>query len=213
MRSGPNWLYTAMALAGGFLGGIAALEVAPGVAAAARRTHVMRAERFELTAPNGSKRAVLEVTPRGMADLVMFDGKGRDRAEFRVANDGGASIGFYGENGERRVLVGESPSSRNGIAIYSNNGRQMLAALTVAQDNQASLTLYDPNTGRARAGLGTAANGSPALVLFDQNGKDRAELHVTATGKPGLALANADGKTVAGLPEKAVAQEARQPQQ
>ena len=48
------------------------------------------------------------------------------------------------------------------------------------------MTLYDPNTGKARAGLGTASNGSPALVLFDQNGSDRAEIHVKPNGKPGI---------------------------
>ena len=62
------------------------------------------------------------------------------------------------------------------------------------------MTLYDPNTGVARVGLGVAANGEPALALFDQHGRDRAELHVNAQGKPGLALADEAGKTVAGLP-------------
>ncbi len=70
-------------------------------------------------------------------------------------------------------------------------------------DNQASLTLYDSNIGRARAGLGVAAGGSPALVLFDPEGRDRAELHVTKNGKPGLALADENGKSIAGLPEQA----------
>jgi hypothetical protein len=211
MRSGRNWLYAVMALTGGFLGGIVALELAPGVAIAAHRTHLVRADQFELTGPDGSKRAVLEVSPRGMADLAMLDGKGRDRAEFRVAKDGGASIGFYDENGSRRVLVGEAPSGRNGIAVYGANGKQ-LASLTVAEDNQASLTLYDQSTGRARAGLGVAANGSPALVLFDQRGKDRAELHVDANGKPGLALANENGKSIAGLPASAAPIEQQQQQ-
>jgi hypothetical protein len=62
------------------------------------------------------------------------------------------------------------------------------------------VTLYDNKTGFARAGLGLAADGAPALVLFDQSGKDRAELHVTSAGKPGLALADENGKSMAGLP-------------
>ena len=94
------------------------------------------------------------------------------------------------------------------MAIYGNNGRQM-AGFTVAEDNQSSVTLYDPANGRARVGLGVAASGEPALVLFDQNGRDRAELHVTVTGKPGLALADESGKTMAGLP----VQEPQPPQQ
>jgi hypothetical protein len=72
------------------------------------------------------------------------------------------------------------------------------------------LTLYDPNTGRARVGLGVAANGSPALVLFDQKGNDRAELNINSKGKPGLALADENGKTIAGLPAEITAQAQQQ---
>jgi hypothetical protein len=75
-----------------------------------------------------------------------------------------------------------------------------MAAFTVADDNASSVTLYDPDTGRARVGLGVTSTGEPALVLFDENGHDRAEMHVHADGKPGLALADESGKSVAGLP-------------
>ena len=200
-----NWPYLTLALVSGFLGGVVAIELAPTVATAAHRSnrhHVVRANKFELTGADGAKRAILEVTPRDVADLAMFDGNGHDRAEFRVAKDGAASVGFYDDNGARRVMVGESPTGRNGIALYGTNGRQMLAGFTVSPDNQASLTLYDPKTGRARIGLGVASNGSPAMVLFDQNGKDRVEVHVTTEGKPGLALADKDGKTIAALPQQ-----------
>jgi hypothetical protein len=135
----------------------------------------------------------------------MFDGSGRDRAEFRVAQDGGASVGFYDEHGSRRVLVGEATQGRDGIAIYGSNGIQ-LASLTATDDNQAALTLYDPRNGRARVGVGVAANGSPAVALFDQNGKDRAELNINSKGKPGLAFADESGKTIAGLPAEASGQ-------
>lgn len=73
----------------------------------------------------------------------------------------------------------------------------------MAEDNQASLTLFDPNTGMARAGLGAASSGSPALVLFDEAGRDRVELHVKPDGKLGVALADENGKSIAGLPERA----------
>lgn len=205
MTIGRKWLYAAMALTGGFLGGVAAMEFAPGVAIAAHQTRMLRAEQFELVDNSGSKRAVLKVTARGMADLMMFDGSGRDRAEFRVAQDGGASVGFYDEHGSRRVLVGEATQGRNGIAIYGSNGDQ-LAGLTATSDNQVNLTLYDPNTGRARVGIGVAANGSPAVVLFDQKGNDRAELNINSKGKAGLALADENGKTIAGLPAESTTQ-------
>jgi hypothetical protein len=107
------------------------------------------------------------------------------------------------------VLVGEATQGRNGIAIYGSNGDQ-LAGLTATSDNQANLTLYDPNTGRARVGIGVAANGSPAVVLFDQKGNDRAELNINSKGKAGLALADENGKTIAGLPAEATGQAQQQ---
>jgi hypothetical protein len=118
-----------------------------------------------------------------------------------VAKDGAAAIGFYDRGGLRRVLVGEAVDGKNGIAIYGTNGRQV-ASLATNEDNSASLTLYDPTTGRARAGLGDSSSGLPALAMFDQNGKDRVEIHVKPNGAPGLALADETGKSIAGLPQK-----------
>jgi hypothetical protein len=72
---GRKWLYSAMALTGGFLGGVAAMEFAPAVAMEAHQTRMLRAEQFELVDNSGSRRAVPKVTTRGMADLMMLDGK------------------------------------------------------------------------------------------------------------------------------------------
>jgi hypothetical protein len=54
--------------------------------------------------------------------------------------------------------------------------------------------------------LGLSADGVPALVLFDQNGKDRAELHLNASGKPGLALVDENGKSIYAPPTQGAAQ-------
>lgn len=201
MSERKNWAYAMLALGGGVLGGLVAMQLAPTVAIAARAVHTLRAERFELVDKAGSRRAVFEVSPSGMADLMLYDGAGHDRAEYRVSRDGVATLGFYDETGARRVLLGAVPGGRNGVTVYGNNGR-LLAGLTVDADNDSSVTLYDPNTGRARVGLGVATSGAPALALFDEKGRDRAELHVTVAGKPGLALADESGKSIAGLPEK-----------
>jgi hypothetical protein len=202
MAKGKNWAYAMLALGGGFLGGLVATQLAPTVADAARAAHTIRAQRFELVDKAGTRRAALEVTPSGMSDLVLYDGNGRDRAEYRVTRDGVATLGFYDAGGARRVLLGEVPVGRNGVAVYGNHGR-LLAGLTVGADDEANVTLYDAQTGRARIGLGVAATGAPALALFDEKGNDRAELHVGPTGKPGLALADETGKTIAGMPAKA----------
>ncbi|MBV8055438.1 MAG: hypothetical protein JO071_09395, partial [Deltaproteobacteria bacterium] len=116
MLNARNWLYAAIVAAGGFVGGITAMQFAPGDALAARHHNprILIAEEFQLVDRNNEKRASLQITPRGMADLMMFDGEGNDRAEFRVARDGSASLGFYDSKGTRRVLLGEAPSGRNG---------------------------------------------------------------------------------------------------
>jgi hypothetical protein len=196
------WMYAALTLIGGFLGGLVASQFTPSFAIAARDARTIKAGEFELVDAAGKRRGALQMTSAGMADLVMYDGSGRDRAEFRVTKDGVGTIGFYNDNGDRRVLIGAIPNGRNGITIYGRDNK-LLAGLTVSETNESSLTLYDPNTGRARAGLGVAAGGLPALALFDSNGKDRAELHIGANGTAGLALADESGKSIAGLPAKA----------
>jgi hypothetical protein len=200
MLNSRTWLYATVVAAGGFVGGLAALQFAPGQALAARHHNprVITAEEFDLVDRTGERRASLQVTPRGMSDLMMFDGEGNDRAEFRTARDGSSSVSFFDGKGTLRVMVGEIPG-RDGIAIYDTKGRQ-IATLQVAPDNSASLTLYDSSIGAARGGLGIASTGEPALVLFDQQGRDRLELHVLANGHPGIALADENGKSIAGLP-------------
>ena len=202
MAKTKHWAYSILALGGGFVGGLAALQFGPTVAAAAHATHTVRAEKFELVDEGDNRRGLLEVTPDGMSDLILYDGQGHDRTEYRVAHDGTASLGFFDDTGAHRVLLGEAPNGRSGVSIYGAHGR-LLAELAVDEHDEANVTLYDPNTGRARVGLGVATTGGPALALFDEKGNDRAELHVTATGKPGLAFADETGKTVAGLPIKA----------
>jgi hypothetical protein len=199
MRRERTWIYALLTLGGGMIGGIAATQIAPVAADAAWGHHTIKAESFELVDKSGTERAELEVTPTGLADLVMYDGSHHDRAELRVAKDGESTLGFYDDSGARRVLIGGAP-------VYGSN-RKLLAGLTVGENNESSLTLYDPTNGLARAGLGVASTGAPALAMFDAKGRDRAELHVGAKGKPGLALADEDGKSIAGLPQSSSAQQ------
>lgn len=211
MKDRRHWLYASLALVGGIFGGALSGHLFPpeGVAdAAARAARVIRAEKFVLVDHDGTERGVIQVTSRGVAEVSLDDNRGRARGEFRVGGDGVAAIGFNDQNGAKRVILGATPAGRNGLAIFGNNGRQ-IAGFTGAEDNQSSVTLYDPANGRARVGLGVAANGEPALVLFDQKGRDRAELHINDKGKPGLSLADETGKSISGLPM----QEPQAPQQ
>jgi hypothetical protein len=177
MKDRKHWLYAILALVGGVFGGALSGHIFPRDAeAAARAARVLKAERFVLVDRDGNERGVIQVDAKNSA-----------------------AMGFYDQKGNKRVILGETADGRDGLAIFGTNGQQM-AGFTVAEDNQSSVTLYDPANGRARVGLGVAASGEPALVLFDKNGRDRAEMHVTVNGKPGLALADEAGKTIAGLP-------------
>jgi hypothetical protein len=204
MTNRKSWLTVIVALIGGVIGGGAATMLGANNAFALRHGHHARtveAERFVLLGPNGDQRGVMRVSDKGTAALYFVDADGKERAEFRVAADGRSAVGFYDNAGRRRVIVGEGvgAADQSGIGVFSTDGAQ-IASLTSLPDGQVSLTLYDSKTGMARAGLGLGSDGAPALVLFDQGGKDRAELHLNKNGNPGLAFADASGKTISGLP-------------
>jgi hypothetical protein len=201
MTNGKPWLTIAMALIGGVLGGAAATFLGASNAFAVRHAHrarTMEAEKFVLLGRNGDERGIMRVSDKGTAALYFNDESGKERAEMKVAADGRSSVGFYDEHGHRRVIVGQGVGAgeQSGIGVFSPDGNQ-IASLSSLPNGEVSLTLYDGKTGMARAGLGLASDGTPALVLFDQNGKDRAELHLDKSGKAGLAFADESGKTVA----------------
>jgi hypothetical protein len=210
MKDGKPWLVVAVALAGGLIGGALASMFGAGNAFALRHgghAKTVEAEKFVLLGRNGDERGVIRVSDKGTAAFYLNDEGGKERAELKVAADGRASMGFYDANGAKRIVVGQGPTpdSQAGLGIFSKDGDQ-LASFSSLANGEINLTLYDHKSGLARAGLGLSADGVPALVLFDQNGKDRAELHLSASGKPGLALADENGKPVYGPPSQASAQ-------
>jgi hypothetical protein len=210
MANGKPWLTVAMALIGGVLGGAAATILGAGNAFALRHAHHTRtveADKFVLLGRNGEQRGIIRVSDKGSAGIYFNDESGKERAEMKVAADGRSSVGFYDEHGDRRVIVGQGVGAGNqsGIGVFSTDGNQ-IASLSSLPNGEVSLTLYDSKTGMARAGLGLAADGTPALALFDQNGKDRAEFHLDKSGKAGLAFADENGKTVSGLPMQSAPQ-------
>jgi hypothetical protein len=201
MKNRRTWLYGMLVLTGGFIGGALATEMVPAVAIAAKQARTIKAQQFVLVDKDGAERGAMEVTADGTADLGLMDATGRNRGEFQVTKQGTAAVALYDQHGAQRVVVGEPVAGRRGVAIYGSNGRQ-LALLSVTDNNESNLTLYDPSTGRARVGLGVTPEGEPGLALFDKNGKDRLELHIGRKGTPGIALADEGGKTIAGLPEE-----------
>jgi hypothetical protein len=95
MTRKTNWLYTTVMLTAGAAGGALMIQLAAGVAMAAKPARTLTAQRLVLTDVDGRQRIVMGVSPDGAPKMAMYDGDGRERAEFRVARDGAAAIGFY----------------------------------------------------------------------------------------------------------------------
>lgn len=210
MHNGRPWLTAVVALVGGMIGA-GTMMFGPSSALAQRRrppgARSVEAQQFVLLGPNGERRGLIYVSDKGTAAVYLNDENAKERTELKVTADGRSSLGFYDAAGNQRVVVGNGASAQGdaGIGVFSADGNQV-ATLSSTASGDVNMTLYDNKTGLARAGLGVAADGAPALVLFDHNGKDRAELHVTSAGKPGLALADENGKSMAGLPMEQPAQ-------
>ena len=208
MHVSRSWLCVCLTVTAGLVGGaISGSLWSIDVSAAARRGKTVEAERFVLVDASGRQRAALQVLPSGRVDLSMQDAKGGDSVKLGVEADGSASIGFFNPTGQRVALFGQGSDGHTELLLSSPEGKG-LARLASTPNRESALTLYDTKTGRARAGLGVAATGEPALVLLDHNGRARAELSLTAKGTPGLALVDEQGKPLAGvakIPEPAPA--------
>ncbi|MBV8362053.1 MAG: hypothetical protein JO189_29590 [Deltaproteobacteria bacterium] len=168
--------------------------------AAGRHPKTVMAERFVLLDANGKQRGAIQVSEDGMATLSLNDTNGRDRAELRVAGDGSAGLAFFDQNGRKLAVFGEGVDERSGIYIFGPEGMEK-AGFGSLPTGASALALYDANTGLARAAVGIAAKGDPAVVLLDQTGAERMELSLQPDGNPGLALTDGKGKIIAGLPE------------
>jgi hypothetical protein len=199
MHVSKSWLSVCLTVTAGLVGGaIAGSLWSLDASAAARKGKTVAAERFVLVDASGRQRAALQVLPNGRVDLSMKDAKGGDSVKIGVEANGSASIGFFTPAGQRVAMLGQGSEGHTELLLASPEGKG-LARLASTPNRESALTLYDTKTGRARAGLGVAATGEPALVLLDHNGRARAELSLTAKGTPGLALVDEQGKPVAGV--------------
>jgi hypothetical protein len=201
MKQNRLWIAAASAIAGGMIGNVAATQLSASAALAAphhRQARIVKAERFVVVDPNGEDRISMQVAEHGVADIALADAQGRNRAKIRVTPQGGAAIGFYDADGANRLMVGLTDENSPGIAMYSGKGRQLMA-MAAKGDGEMALTLYDPNTGLARAGLGLAPDGSPAFVMFDKKGAAREEMSLGKHDEQNVAVVDQTGKTIAAL--------------
>ncbi len=87
------------------------------------------------------------------------------------------------------------------VVVRDLSGRTR-AALGLAPDGSAGLALADAN-GKLRASLTLALDGRPSLALFDGNEKNRIALVVGPDGASSFALYDRDGESRAGLSVRA----------
>jgi hypothetical protein len=191
-RIGIATLTVAAALAGGALSGYIFAARSVDAAAAPR---MITAQKFLLVDSHGKTRGLFSVTPKGVAQVAVFDGTGTLRAGLGVGSDGAPALGIYNHDGKPRVEIGLNSGVARVVLFDADAKAQTW--LGVTNDGQAGIGLNDKQ-GNARASLSVAASGSPTLRLYDQT-RSRVGLDVTPEGLPGLALLGTDGKTRASV--------------
>jgi hypothetical protein len=192
-RIGFVTLTLAAALVGGAVSGH--FFAARTVDAAPAAPKVMTAQRFMLVDSHGKTRGEFNVTHKGVAQIVVFDGGGTLRAGLGVGADGAPALGIYGIDGKPRAEVGLTNSVAR-VVLFDAEGHPQ-ASMGVAPDGQTGLGLMD-KSGNPRASIIVASDGTPTLRLADEK-RGRIGLDMTADGRPGLALLGTDGKTRAAL--------------
>ena len=103
MNRDRGWIYIVLTLVGGIIGGALSNHLwgAASAAAAEKKVNTITAGSFVLTDANGVQRALLSIEPDEEVSLILNDMSGNERAELRAGRNGGASVGFFNEAGNR----------------------------------------------------------------------------------------------------------------
>ena len=125
---------------------LVALFGAGALGAAPPEKRTLEAQEFVLKDAEGRTRAVLGVLPDGAADLSLLDDAGKAKAWLRVTTEGAASLRLVDRNEKGGIL------------------------LDFGRADTATLNFVD-RTGRPRASMLLAPDGSPGLRLADEGGK------------------------------------------
>ena len=192
-RIGLVTLTLVAALVGGALSGY--FFAARTVDAAAAAPKLVTAQKFMLVDRHGKTRGVFNVTPKGVAEIAVYDGTGTLRAGLGVGAEGAPALGLYGRDGKPSAEVGLTRGVAR-VVLFGENGKPQ-ASLGVAPDGQSGLGLMDKE-GNPRASIIVQTDGTPTLRLADEH-RGRIGMDMTPDGRPGLALVGNDGKTRASL--------------
>ena len=150
------------------LGGAAAEHFWPGAVpqlGAAQVPKNLTAHRFTLIDDDGTTRALIDVTSKGVAEFRLLDDTGKLRAGLGVAHDGAPALGLYDAGGKTRAEV----SLSRGVS---------------------RMRLFD-DKGATRIGMAVNDNGASNIALADDKGAQRASMEISGTGEPTLRLSDA----------------------
>jgi hypothetical protein len=173
--------YAAIALAGGFIGGVSTRLLPPRA-----RFDTITVQNVLLVDKNGNGRAQMGAADNGLLALDLYDQNHRPRAWLGVRPDGSPMFGFSDPSGASRLSL--TPDA----LVFGNAKGQQRAALVVT--DQTSVLGLSDNDGAQRARLEAKVGGMSELGLFDINGRNRLSLQLPANGDGLIDLDEQDGR-------------------
>lgn len=102
--------------------------------------------------------------------LILENRDGKERARLDVDKDDNVLLRFTDEVGNARLCVGLSAEGTPRISLSYAHGRGSIQLEANDKLNSAALVIVGPS-GKAQVLLGVARNGHPAIVLYDDKGK------------------------------------------
>jgi hypothetical protein len=150
--TGKEWLYLAVALIGGMIGGTLSSRIHPGAAIA-------------------SEAPVKRIAAQ---EIVLVDGAGNTRAILHLNDDAQPVMEMLDHTGKTRVGLGFVGLDEVALRMADRSGA-MRVELSIGTYQFPALRLFD-NQMRPRALLGVDSDGDPALDLYDSFGKLLREL-------------------------------------
>jgi len=144
----------------------------------------LTAHRFTLVDNNGSTRAELDVTAKGVAELRLLDDTGKLRDGLGVAHDGAPALGLYDTDGKTRAEISLSRGVSR-VRLFDQKGAPR-SGMAANDSGASSIELID-DKGAQRASMETTDAGDSTLRLSDAT-QPRIGLTVTPNGTAGIAL-------------------------
>jgi hypothetical protein len=113
--------------------------------------------------------------------LILRDDFGVERANFRIAEDGGASLALQDQDGRTRLRFEVLSDGSPGVSLLDAEGDSH-AILGLLADGTTTLVFADAGS-VARTVLALTPDGAARLVFSDQLGQTRAAMGVDGSGR------------------------------